>query len=138
MKKFSVAVVLWMLAPSLVIASNDQEPISLDVTPKISFTLNGNREYKRVVIRVERHPDNRLLRLQWESPDGEEGSTERELEGENSPAIFTGEDFLGRRGLVLSPGHYVVRAILTRLSGDKFIARQETVVLTDVGEEEDR
>lgn len=129
-----VGVVLW---GKLGYASDE---ISLNVTPQVSFTAHGQRNYLRVIVRIERHPDNKLLHLEWNSPDGEAGSSERSLEGENSRVYFMGEDFLGRSGLMLTAGHYQVRATLTRIVDGKEhnFSAQENITISEVEIEEDR
>ena len=135
-----VAVVLAVFfGPGLAYGSGKVKILSLDVNPYTSFVLGDERVYIRVLIRLEKNSDNRLLRLEWDSPDGEAGSSTRNLDGENSQAVFTGEDFLGRRGLNLSAGHYQVKVTLLRIvDGEEKVTFALATIQVVRGEEEDR
>ena len=143
MKKIAVQIagillVIVLYAPGLVYGSADQKVV-INATPPFSFIVSDQRVYLKVLIRIERHPDNRLLHLEWDAPDGEAGSSIRNLEGEDSPIIFSDEDFLGQWGLNLPAGHYQIRAILLRVVNgeEKRFFAKATIKIVRAGEEED-
>lgn len=142
MKKIAIqiaGVVLFIIICTPDPSYGSWQEVSINVTPLVSFVINDQRVYLRVTIRLERHPDNRLISFGWDSPDGEAGSSQKYLEGENSPIIFTGEDFLGRAGLSLPVGHYLIKVILLRIVNgeEKRFLAQTTIKVVRAGEEEE-
>ena len=109
----TVAMLVVLFRP---VSSFGSQEISLRVNPTTFFVYGDGRASPRLLIRIENHAGNRLIRLEWDSSDGEAGSSEKTLEGKNSQVVFTGEDFLGRTGLALSAGYYQIRVTLIRIA----------------------
>ena len=125
---------LFAVAVSITIGWAEEPPIALKVEPQTSFVSGKERAYRRVIIHIPRHEDNRNVRLEWDSENGEAGATERQLSGNNSPYVIEGASLFGRTsGLMLPAGKYVLRVTLTR-GGKRFSATVETSVVL-AGEE---
>lgn len=97
-----------------------QTAVSIEAGPGIARIVGNKKAYIRVIIRIKPQPDNRNLVFRWESPDGDAGRKDRQLDGEDSPTIFdTGDEgFFGKHGLQLSEGHYTLSATVERSLGD--------------------
>jgi hypothetical protein len=61
----------------------------------------------QVTLRIPRHPDNRLVVLRWDSPDGgDAGRSDQSLDGDASPPLVV------RTLRRLSAGHYEIEGAL--------------------------
>lgn len=125
-----ISLVLCLLFGGMAVVGWAEEPkVTIKVEPQNSFVAGDQRSYRRVIVYIPRHEENRNIRLEWDSVSGEAGATERQLSGSNSPYIIEGASLFGKTGgLMLPVGEYVVRAILTR-GGKKFSATVETNVI---------
>lgn len=129
----TIGLVLCFLFAAAAINWAEEPQITLKVEPQISYIVKDEQVYRRIIIYIPRHEDNRNIRLEWDSGNGESGATERQLSGINSPYIIEGSFFFGKTGgLILTAGRYVVRATLTR-GGKKFSTIIETNIIL-VGE----
>ncbi len=107
----------------------EEPPITLKVEPQTSYVVRDQEVYRRIIIHIPRHEDNRNIRLEWDSGNGESGATERQLSGINSPYVIEGAFFFGKTGgLILTAGRYVIRATLTR-GGKKLSTTVETNII---------
>lgn len=127
MKYATIAAVVFAVLSGSV---SGRSSVSIEATPSTALVLGNNRAYIRVIIRIEPHPDNRNLVFRWESPDGDIGRKDRQLEGEDGPTVFdTGDErFFGRQGLQLSAGHYTLTAMVERVRGSDPEASTEVVI----------
>lgn len=120
---------LFMMAVSVTVGWAEEPPISLKVEPQSSYVSRDERAYRRVIIHIPRHENNRNIRLDWDSANGEAGATERQLAGNNSPYIIEGASLFGKTGgLMLPAGKYIIRVTLTR-GRKNFSATVDTSVI---------
>lgn len=121
MKSATIAAVVFVVLSGCVLGPvSGWSNVSIEATPRIALVVGDNRAYIRVIIRIEPHPDNRNLVFRWESPDGDIGRKDQQLDGEDSPTIFDtkGEIYFGKHGLQLPAGHYTLTATVERATGD--------------------
>lgn len=125
----SLSLVLCLLFSGMAVVGAEEPKVTIKVEPQSSYVSGDERAYRRIIIYIPRHEENKNIRLEWDSASGEAGATERQLSGNNSPYIVDGASLFGKTGgLMLPAGEYVVRAILTR-GGKKFSAISETKVI---------
>ncbi len=74
---------------AFLLLSVKEAKISLNVYPRFLVCIPSQSPTIRITTRIERHPDNRELTVTWESDMGMSGSSFDQLNGENSPAVFT-------------------------------------------------
>lgn len=134
MRSLACIVLCFLFAVAVPIGRAEEPPITLKVEPRTSYVSGKERAYRRVIIHIPHHEDNRKIRLEWDSENGEAGATERQLSGNNSPYIIEGASLFGRTGgLMLPAGKYVLRVTLIR-GGKRFSVSAETTVIL-AGEE---
>ena len=64
-------------------------PVVLDIYPRKSFAPLGKQSTLRIRLTVDRLDKNRAATLAWGSDLGNEGSTFIQLDGDQSPAVYT-------------------------------------------------
>lgn len=108
----------------------NEDDVSIKATPQASVAVD-RQAYIRVIIRIKKCPENRNLIFRWESEDGGSGRKDRQLDGEDSSAIFDTSDqrFFGRHGLLLPPGHYTLTATVERAATDDPSASTKITIL---------
>ena len=64
------------------------EPATIRVFPTHTLAAGVSGATVRVTYRIPRHLDNRRFRISWRDEGGEWGSTEKSLDGVDSPIAF--------------------------------------------------
>ena len=134
-----------------VLAASSQITIS---SPQSRIMLVTGQAHVSLVIKVQHHRDNRLLKLDWEWSSAEfqlNNPTAKELEDnkeygatrEGEYFIFTDHDFCksatGPSGLFLPRGTYLIEATLTRIVDGKYKDFSDKVeVIIGIPEEEEK
>lgn len=66
----------------------NQQPITLNIYPKVALATSQKRTTIRVEWRIPRHADNRRWAFSYEASNGDGGSSESSMDGENSYAVY--------------------------------------------------
>ena len=90
----------------MALSAGAAQPIKVSVSPAMGYGPTNLSVY----VSMERHADNRLLRVVAESDEFSEGS-ERQLEGEDGPRVAT---FVFRH---VPAGNYEIRAMVMGADG---------------------
>ena len=65
-----------------------QNEITLTIYPRVALTSEFKRATIRVSWHIQRHPDNRRWAFTYDSDMGDVGSSQGEMQGDNSPTVF--------------------------------------------------
>ncbi len=116
MRKIATVAVIGLVVLSGLVRADGG--VSIKATPQ-NVVAVGGVAYVRVIIRIDRHSDNKKLIFWWESPDGDCGRKDQQINGEDSPTLFdTGnQEYFGKQGLQLPPGHYTFHVTVERAAG---------------------
>lgn len=90
--RFKIALTVLLIACFSLFVKNvlgKENPVTLDLLPQIFVCSPNEKPQIRIRATVAKNADNREVKMSWQSADGESGSSAIQMEGENSPSVFT-------------------------------------------------
>lgn len=109
---------MFFLLVGLNVWGQKQEPVTIDVVPRVFACTEWEKFQVRVLIRVEPNDANRYLQFAYSSPTGISGSSLQELDGQKAALAYT-------RYVNVDCHYYLFSACVLRTQGKKFCAKQE-------------